>query len=89
LLIRVAADADAEIRAAGGDLQRRRPQQLLRAGPTALPYTLAVYSFIETRLFYARSTEGQIWLLTIYKKSEESTIPGHVLRQIKEEIDEL
>jgi len=117
----------------------------IRAGPPALPYNLAVYSFIETRLFskllfayldetsymelqrhliasplagdlvrgsggvrklrwgipgrgkrggvriiyYARTTEGQIWLLTIYKKSEESTIPGHVLRQIKEEIDEL
>jgi hypothetical protein len=110
-----------------------------------MPYNLAVYSFIETRLFskllfdyldeasymelqrhliasplagdlvrgsggvrklrwgipgrgkrggvrliyYARTTQGQIWMLTIYKKSEESTIPGHVLRQIKEEIDEL
>ena len=40
-------------------------------------------------IYYVRTTEGQSWLLTIYKKSEESTIPGHVLRQIKEEIDEL
>lgn len=40
------------------------------------------------RIIYYATTEGQIWLLTIYKKSEESSIPQHVLRQIKEEIDE-
>ena len=27
------------------------PQAQIRAGPPALPYNLAVYSFIETRLF--------------------------------------
>lgn len=40
-------------------------------------------------IYYARTTQGEIWMLTIYKKSEESTIASHVLRQIKEEIDEL
>lgn len=38
-------------------------------------------------VYYAQTKQGQIWMLTIYKKSEESTIPAHVLRQIKEEID--
>ena len=41
---------------------------------------------------YASSTtpgtrEGVIWMLTIYAKSEEQTIPAHVLRKIREEID--
>jgi hypothetical protein len=35
----------------------------------------------------ARTREGVIWMLTIYAKSEEQTIPAHVLRKIREEID--
>ncbi len=39
-------------------------------------------------IYYARTKQGQIWMLTIYAKNEESSIPGHVLRQIREEIDD-
>jgi hypothetical protein len=38
-------------------------------------------------IYYARTREGVIWMLTIYAKSEEQTIPAHVLRRIREEID--
>ena len=31
--------------------------------------------------------KGQIWMLTLYAKNEAETIPAHVLREIKEEID--
>ena len=38
-------------------------------------------------IYYARTREGLIWMLTIYAKSEEQTIPAHMLRKIREEID--
>jgi mRNA-degrading endonuclease RelE of RelBE toxin-antitoxin system len=38
-------------------------------------------------IYYARTREGMIWMLTIYAKNEVRTIPAHVLRKIKEEID--
>jgi mRNA-degrading endonuclease RelE of RelBE toxin-antitoxin system len=38
-------------------------------------------------IYYLRSDEGVIWMLTIYAKNETQTIPAHVLRRIKEEID--
>jgi len=38
-------------------------------------------------IYYARTRQGQIWMLTLYNKSEESNIPAHTLRLIKEEID--
>jgi hypothetical protein len=38
-------------------------------------------------IYYLRLREGVIWMLTIYAKSEEQTIPAHVLRRIREEID--
>ncbi len=38
-------------------------------------------------IYYARTREGVIWMLTIYAKNEEGNIPSHVLRRIKEEID--
>lgn len=38
-------------------------------------------------IYYARTREGVIWMLTIYAESEEQTIPAHVLRKIREEID--
>lgn len=31
--------------------------------------------------------QDTIWFLTVYAKNEESTIPGHVLRKIKESLD--
>jgi hypothetical protein len=38
-------------------------------------------------IYYARTRQGQIWMLTMYAKNVAETIPAHVLRQIKEEID--
>ena len=38
-------------------------------------------------IYYAKVHEGVIWMLTIYAKNEEQSIPAHVLRKIKEEID--
>jgi hypothetical protein len=38
-------------------------------------------------IYYAKTREGVIWMLTIYAKNEEENIPAHVLRRIKEELD--
>ncbi|HEY7673809.1 MAG TPA: type II toxin-antitoxin system RelE/ParE family toxin [Burkholderiales bacterium] len=38
-------------------------------------------------IYYAKTREGVIWMLTIYAKNEEQNIPAHVLRRIKEEFD--
>jgi hypothetical protein len=38
-------------------------------------------------IYYARTRQGQIWMLTLYAKNVAESIPAHVLRQIKEEID--
>lgn len=38
-------------------------------------------------IYYARPREGVIWMLTLYAKNEAESIPAHVLRGIKEEID--
>ncbi len=37
-------------------------------------------------IYFWKASEGEIWLLTIYGKSERDTIPGHILKQIAEEI---
>jgi RelE toxin of RelE / RelB toxin-antitoxin system len=38
-------------------------------------------------IYYLRTKQGQIWLLTLYPKNVSDNIPGHMLRKIKEEID--
>ena len=38
-------------------------------------------------LYYAKTREGVIWMLTIHAKNEAESIPASVLRRIKEEID--
>ena len=38
-------------------------------------------------IYYLRSHQDEIWMLTVYVKNEEASIPGHVLKKIKEEID--
>ena len=38
-------------------------------------------------IYYAKMHDGVIWMLTIYAKNEEQSIPAHVLRKIKEELD--
>ena len=38
-------------------------------------------------IYCAKTREGVIWMLTIYAKNQEGSIPAHVLRKIKEELD--
>ncbi len=38
-------------------------------------------------IYYLSQPKGVVWMLTIYPKSETDTIPAHVLRQIREEIE--
>ncbi len=39
-------------------------------------------------IYFLRSARGQVWLLTLYAKNVKASIPGHVLKKIKEEVDE-
>ena len=38
-------------------------------------------------IYFVRRAKGVIWMLTIYPKNVADSIPGHVLKQIREEID--
>ena len=38
-------------------------------------------------IYYLRSHQDEIWMRTVYAKNEDASIPGHVLKRIKEEID--
>jgi mRNA-degrading endonuclease RelE of RelBE toxin-antitoxin system len=38
-------------------------------------------------IYYVRSRQGQIWMLTLYAKNVSENIPAHILKKIKEEID--
>ena len=38
-------------------------------------------------IYFNRLANGEIWLLLVYRKSVLENIPTHVLRQIKEEIE--
>ena len=38
-------------------------------------------------IYYLRSSENEIWMLTVYAKNEAASIPGPVLKKIKEQID--
>ncbi len=38
-------------------------------------------------IYYLKRVDGVIWMLTIYPKNVIEDIPAHVLRQIREEIE--
>jgi mRNA-degrading endonuclease RelE of RelBE toxin-antitoxin system len=38
-------------------------------------------------IYYWKKSDHEIWMLTIYSKTERSTIPGHILKLIAEEIE--
>jgi mRNA-degrading endonuclease RelE of RelBE toxin-antitoxin system len=38
-------------------------------------------------IYFVRRAENVIWMLTIYPKNVADSIPGHVLKQIREEIE--
>lgn len=38
-------------------------------------------------IYYLRTRQGQIWMLTLYAKNVAENIPAHILKKIREEID--
>lgn len=38
-------------------------------------------------MYFARTAAGEIWLLLIYAKSATDSIPGHILKALKEEME--
>ncbi len=38
-------------------------------------------------IYFWKATDEEIWLLTVYGKSERESIPAHILKQIAEEIE--
>ena len=38
-------------------------------------------------IYYLQLRQGQVWMLTLYAKNEADSIPGAVLKKIKEELD--
>lgn len=38
-------------------------------------------------IYFLRTRQGQIWMLTLYPKNVVENIPAHVLKQIRDEID--
>jgi hypothetical protein len=39
-------------------------------------------------IYYWKVAVDELWLLTVYAKSDRSTIPGHLLKQIAQEIED-
>ena len=37
-------------------------------------------------IYYWKAADDEIWMLTVYGKSERDTIPAHILREIAKEI---
>jgi len=38
-------------------------------------------------IYFVRHPKGIIWMLTIYPKSETDSIPGHILKKIRKELE--
>ena len=38
-------------------------------------------------IYYWKKSDDEIWMLTLYSKSERATIAGHILKQIAESIN--
>ena len=39
-------------------------------------------------IYYWKTADDEIWLLTLYAKNVQENIPAHVLKQIAQEIDD-
>jgi mRNA-degrading endonuclease RelE of RelBE toxin-antitoxin system len=39
-------------------------------------------------IYYVRRPQGVIWMLTMYPKNVADSIPAHVLRQIRKEVED-
>ncbi len=38
-------------------------------------------------IYYWKNSASEIWMLTMYAKNEKESIPGHILKQIAQEIE--
>lgn len=38
-------------------------------------------------IYYWKKSDYEIWMLTIYSKSEQAAVPGHILKKIAEAIE--
>lgn len=38
-------------------------------------------------IYYWKKSADEVWMLTLYAKNEKSSIAGHILKQIAEEIE--
>lgn len=38
-------------------------------------------------IYYPKIEQGEIWMLTIYPKNVRDTIPAHVLKKIRDEVE--
>ena len=39
-------------------------------------------------IYFLRPEQGVIWMLTLYPKNVADSIPAHVLKQIREEVED-
>ena len=39
-------------------------------------------------IYYLRSARGELWMLTIYGKNVRENVPAHLLKQMKESIED-
>ncbi|WP_422449281.1 MULTISPECIES: transcriptional regulator [unclassified Endozoicomonas] len=39
-------------------------------------------------IYYWKKSDFEIWMLTLYRKSERESIPGHILKKIAEAIND-
>lgn len=38
-------------------------------------------------IYYVRYRPAEFWMLTVYAKSKQENIPGHILKQLKEAVE--
>ena len=38
-------------------------------------------------IYYYKKRDGEIWLLTIYSKTDRVNIPSHILKKIAKEVE--
>ena len=39
-------------------------------------------------IYFTRMASGELWMLLAYSKAEKDNIPGHILKQIRKEIED-
>ena len=39
-------------------------------------------------IYFLRTRQGQVWMLTLYPKNVAESIPAHILKQIRDEVDD-